>query len=725
MNIKQAPRIKWLFGTLFAFAWLFSGYAIAQPLEDITLHAETDAIVATIRLSGTVNHVRYSPAKKGTILEILLDILPVGSAYEEWLDNEILKSPPSNLIPSFTVKTNLKKIQPKLIIQFSREAEYKVSKGRDGRSILIAIKIDQALPGAGDELPYLPEVKTWSAAKIKPSATPADTSGDLESDTNKQAFELMQFGRKNLAGFYYLTAIDTFNKLLLLPRNDYTQDAQEWIGVARERAGQLDKAKLEFELYLKLYPLGAGAKRVKIRLSRLGSVAAQPAVTAERAAPRKQAKQTQAYGSLSMYYYNGASKIDTVSTFGNVLNQSTFSAVDQSALLTSVDATERFISEEYDNRIVFRDTAYTNFLPGQTGKNKLSSAYLDIKNKLSDYSARLGRQTANGGGVLGRFDGAALGFSATPSLRVNAVAGQLSDYTIGSKPVFYGASIDMGPVTLYAINQTVDGVFDRKAVGTEMRYFQPNKTAFALLDYDTSYSAINTAMFQGTLSSGSERTYNLLLDHRKSPYISTRNALYGSTTASVEDLLQIMTEAELRALANARTGSSNFAQLGVSQQLSEKWQVGGDIRVSNFEGLPASGTTALEGQLPETPSSGNEWAGSMQLIGNNLYSSKDVSVFNLSYISSPTYRGQSAYAYNRGMVTEKFSADISLQLYRQETDTGTTLTRIMPTLRTAYQMRQQLSFEIEAGVELSRTESTLESSELRRQFFSLGFRWDF
>jgi hypothetical protein len=147
--------------------------------------------------------------------------------------------------------------------------------------------------------------------------------------------------------------------------------------------------------------------------------------------------------------------------------------------------------------------------------------------------------------------------------------------------------------------------------------------------------------------------------------------------------------------------------------------------MSNFEGLPASGTTTVEGIIPETPSSGNEWATSFQLSGNNLYSSRDVSVFNLSYIISPTYKGQSFYVYSHGMLTEKWSMDASLQLYRQETDLGTTMSRIMPSLRSAYQMRQQLSFEVEAGMELSRSESALESSKIKRQFFSLGFRWDF
>lgn len=709
MMNKKVPQSGRVFWALFAFVWLFSDCVIAQPLEDINFQTETDRVVATIRLSSPVHNIRYFPAKKGITLEILLDKLPDGSVSEDWLDNDVRKSPPSNLIPSFTVKANLKTIHPKLIIDFIREAEYTVSAGRDGRSILLAIKIDKALPSTEGGLPYLPEVKPLAAA----------------TDINKQAAALMQQGRNTLAASDNFAAIDAFNKLLLLPPNDYTQDGQEWVGVARERAGQADKAKLEYELYLKLYTAGEGAGRVKARLVRLSTKPPPPSVTTERAAPKKQAKQTLAYGSLSMHYYHGASKIDTVAPFNNTLSQSTFSAVDQSALLTSVVATERFISEEYDNRIVFQDTAYANFLPGTTGKNKLNAAYFEVKNRLSDYSARFGRQSSSGNGVMGRFDGATAGFGVNPSMRVNAVAGQLSDFSAGSKPVFYGASIDMGPATLYAINQTIDGLLDRSAVGTELRYFEPSRTAFVLLDYDTSYATLNIAMFQGSISASTERTYNLLLDHRRAPYMSTRNALYGATTSSISDLLQIMTEDELRALAVARTGAANLAQFGVTQQISQRWQLGSDVRVSSYEDLPASGLTTLEGQIPATPGTGNEWAVSPQLIGSNLFSSSDVTVFSLSYIASPLYKAQSFYVYSRANLTDKWTMDLALQLFRQNHDSGMLMTRIMPMLRTAYQMKQTLSLDFEAGLEKNHIESADQSSDGQRQFFSLGFRWDF
>lgn len=722
--LKKIPHKKRVFFILIFLYWFISPFVIAAPLEDISLLAESDRVLATIKLSSPVSNVRYTPAIKGTTLSILLDKVPSGLSVEEWRDNEVLTSPPSNLIPSFTVKTNLKNIQPKLIVDFSREAAYTVQMGRDGRSIVVAIKIDRAPQRFDGNLPFLPEVEVL----------PANAN-----EVDKKAAGFMLQARNSLSVGDSFAAIDALNKLLLLPPNSYTQDGQEWVGVARERAGQLDKAKVELELYLKLYNNPEDVKRIKLRLASLGSKLPTAPALVSGASEIKKFSQTLTYGSISMHYYRGASKTDTVDTaavLGSAASQSSFSAVDQSALLTSLVATERFITEKYDNRIVFQDTAYTNYLPGQTGRNRVGAAYIEVKNKLSDYSVRLGRQSSSGGGVLGRFDGAAAGYGLTSSIRVNAVAGQLSDYGLLSAPRFYGASIDMGSVSIYAITQTVDEVVERKAVGSEMRYFDSNKSAFISLDYDTIFSALNVAMMQGSYTPNPERTYNLFIDHRRTPFLSIRNALYGSLTTNLSDLLALMTEEELRALAADRTGTSNMVQLGLTQQLSTKWQIGGDVRVSRYEDMPDSGTPVdpfadpnapppVVGFLSATPSNGNDWAISSQLIGNSLFSTRDVTVFSLSLMGSSLYRGQSLYIYSRGNISDKWSLDASIQYYRQTYESGMLSTRVMPAIRTSYQIRQSINLDFDAGYEVSHTELDSQLTDGQRQFFSLGFRWDF
>ena len=243
-------RFRLVCGLLFAFPVLTN----AQPLDDVSLEYQDQGIVATIRLTGPVQYLRHFPDSHGKTLEIYYDRVQGATSTETWVDNEVRKSPPSGLIPSFTVTTRDQQTKPKLVIEFAREAEYSVAPGKDNRSLLITIRPSK-LPVSTGPLPLLPT--------IKPEPTPAPavmlTADEATiAENNRQARALMVQGRDALAAKNNETAVDAFNKLLLLPPNDHTQDGQEWVGVARERAGQIDKAKIEYELYLRLYPEGEG-----------------------------------------------------------------------------------------------------------------------------------------------------------------------------------------------------------------------------------------------------------------------------------------------------------------------------------------------------------------------------------------------------------------------------------------------------------------------------------
>ncbi|MBI4938460.1 MAG: hypothetical protein HY846_09670 [Nitrosomonadales bacterium] len=587
---------------------------------------------------------------------------------------------------------------------------------------------------AVDTTPLPPVLVVPVPGVIQPAVdAPALPSSQVE-ETNKQAGALMAKGQEALQSNDYGVAIASFNKLLLLPPNKYTQDAQEWVGVARERAGQKFKAKLEYESYLKSYTSGEGVARVKGRLAKLSG--AQPEqVAAKPESPKERTgTQTVKYGSLSVYYYHGASRTDTTTVVGGVTTPSTLTLVDQSLLLTSVNMGVRSRSNEYDNRLVFQDTFSKNFIAGQASSNKLSAAYFDFKNKVHNYSGRIGRQAPVGGGILGRFDGAVAGYGFLPKWHANVVGGRLVDFSAGSKPVFYGASLDMGTFneswggSLYLINQKIDGISDRKAVGADMRYFDSGKNVFATLDYDTSFSVVNMALLQGTVQGGNGTSYNFLVDHRKTPSISTRNALNGAATPSVNTLLQAgWTVAGLKELAKLRTATANLAQVGASRQIKENWMLGSDIKVSNITGMPASGADPLlEGVVAATPGTGTEWALTAQLIGSSLFSSSDVSVLSVSASTSQLIKGQSLLVSNHSVLREKWMVDASLRLYRQNDNLGGKQTITTPMLKVSYQAKDRLSLEAEGGFEITgTTPANAPYAKTTRKFFSLGMRGDF
>lgn len=787
----------------FAFIFLcaVSSHAFAKIIDDISLKTDANGEVdAVIKFTVPIQKLRYFPRLKSPYLVVFFNILETVPR-DQWQDYESHRSPPSDLIVGFTVTTRDLNTGPKIEIQFNRPAEYRLTAGRDNRSLKIHIKPDKplqskegkpvpALSGSVIALPSaLPAIaapptaalpKVSATITAQPTAAPAPAklggkdglpafpqieqvaqvtgetkaAGDIQVNgetqsagevsladqikkANSEAAVLMAKGRDALLAGEMFAAIEAFNNTLKLPANKYSPDAQVWIGIAREKSGQIAKAKLEYASYLKLYPNGTAAKWVNERLARLEAIQPSPSVP-QTATAKVQNKdfQSTAYGSFSMYYYHGSSHTDTIASVGAVPPSSP-TVTDQSTLISNVSVTARTYNDEYDNRLVFQDFFAANFLPGQKSKNRLNAAFFELRNRVVDYSARIGRQSAMGGGVLGRFDGVSAGYGFLPNWRANVVAGQLTDLVVGSKPVFYGASMDFGirnPLggSLYAINQTVGGIADRKAVGGNLRYFDPGKTAIAMVDYDTQFRALNMVTIQGTLIGESGTDYNFLLDRRRTPSLSIRSAVNG-TTASIETLLQNgFTIDDLLSLAKKRTAISNSAQVGVTNHLKEKWQLGTDLSVSNTSGMPdsgtpTSGTTAgLDGFLLATPSTGNTWTIAERLMGNDILSSRDVSMLSLGYTKSPMMTGKTLLLNSHTYMRELWTLDTTLRLYGQADNKGNKQTVVAPMLKLGYRVKSNLTLESEGGVEWTNsTPVALQPSKTLRKYFSLGFRWDF
>jgi hypothetical protein len=792
-NAHHAPTL--LFRLLLLCA--LSGQAAAEIIDNVSLRTDANGeIDAIIEFTVPVQYVRHFPVRRSPRLAIYFNI--IGNVpRSEWQNYESHRSPASEHILGFTVTTRDLNTGPKIEVHFKKPADFSVTAGNTDRIILLHIRPDlgqkkpdrplerprggaispavaPAVVAAPKAAPPVAPPKIAPPAAPRPSAPPAPPSPQLGGKeglplfpkieqvaqevagsppaeplsvaeqikrANNQAAVMMAKGRDALLTGKMFAAIGAFNDVLKLPPNKYSPDAQVWIGIARERSGQAVKAMLEYELYLKLYADGKDARWVSERLAKLKRIHPSPPAArpdAARAQAQRTDFQTTTYGSLSMYYYHGASQTDTVATVGGVQTPSTLTLTDQSSLISNVSLTARSYNNRFDNRFVFQDFYAASFLPGQQSRNRLNAAYYDVKNRIDNYSARIGRQSAVGGGVLGRFDGLSAGYGFLPNWRANFAAGRISDFTPESRPTFYSVGLDFGvndPLggSVYVIDQKAGGITDRKATGGYLRYFEQGSTAMAMLDYDTQFKAVNILTLQGTLHQELSGTdYNFLLDRRKTPSLSIRNAVNG-TTATVDTLMQNgWTQDDLLMLAKSRTAVSNLALLGVTRRIREKWQVGSDITVTNTSGLEASGTlipdgtTGLEGFVAATPASGNAWTISGRVSGNDVISRRDTSMLSLSYSTSRLVDGKSLLLYNRSFLRELWTLDSTLRLYRQTDSTGGKVRTTSPELKLGYQLRNNIALEGEAGIDWTNTTpSAAPSSKTTRRYFSFGFRWDF
>lgn len=530
------------------------------------------------------------------------------------------------------------------------------------------------------------------------------------------------------------TAIETLNTLLNLPTNSSSRKAQQLIGSARLRGGDPKGARREFELFLQLYPSGRDSDQVRQQLARLP--APEPA-----ARPRRPMEPISATnGSVSLFYYGGQSQVRTldfqnspISGLPVLQSDNTLSGTDLRQLQSTVDLNWRHRDSDNDMRFVFRDTASANLLPNGSNRNRLTALYFDQRSFVNGTSLRVGRQSPTGGGVLYRFDGVQAGYTFAPKWRVNGVAGKPSDDLLDTQRRFAGLSIEAEALThelsgnLYVIQQTIDGEADRQAYGTELRYFSGGLSMFGQVDYDQVFQRVNIAGLQGTMLYEDNSVLNFLIDRRTTPLLSLGNALFFQDPAAptiartIRELLLTTPLDTLVTRVKGITPFQNQAMLGYTTPISKNWQTGANLNYTSVDEIPPVDVILPQGQ----PATGNLWGLGLQLIGSNLYSGRDTHVFNLTFLSGPTYNGQLLSYNNLTGLNEQWQLEPSLRYYTQVDSTDTRMVRWTPGMRVTYRIRKHISLETELQYEISESRGPLREESSKRIFYYFGGRYDF
>lgn len=571
-------------------------------------------------------------------------------------------------------------------------------------------------------------------------------------EVEARASTLLANAQDALSQGNHAAAIDPLNELLNLPPNRQTQLAQELIGQARARSGDVARARIEFETYLQLYPQGDGSNRVRRELTALPA----PAPAAVAARP-KAPTETTVTGSVAMTYYGGNGQVRSqaftdsqVAGVPQVAGEANLNDDKASQLLNDVDLTWRRRDADTDMRFVVRDAYTADFERSDKSRNRLSSLYFDYKSLAGGYGARLGRQSPTGGGVMGRYDGASAYYLVQPKIKLGAVAGVPSDKYFDSKRWFLGGSVDFDGlvpnlgVGLYSIQQMIDGYRDRQAVGLELRYFKGGVSIFSQFDYDTLVKGLNIATVQGTLIMEDATVFNALYDRRALTMLSLGNAI---TFADIANPNQIFTRIQdklagpppttveaLREQIRQTTPYVTQGQIGMTKPVDKTWQVGASLQLTNVGAIPP--VPNLVGFETGRPATGNVYTLSAQLIGLNLYSSRDTHVFSTSAISSANLDGV-LLSYNLSSVlADVWQLEPSLQYYRDRTPQGATSQRWTPGVRVTYRGFQRWAIESSITYELGKasrvgpdpidptlTVTTKESSN--RVNYSLGARYEF
>jgi len=552
--------------------------------------------------------------------------------------------------------------------------------------------------------------------------SPGPELSAIDTATDGKVAELMAEGRQLMTAGELSRAVQIYTKVLQQPKNQYQPEAQEFLALARERNGQIAHAKAEYQRYLDTYPDHDGAERVRQRLAAMLSQPGerQVATTPGRTQTvRRRQPETWTFRSyISQYYRRDA----------NQLNDND-EVVSQSALYTDINMDARRRGDRFDFSARVTGGYRKDFLDRPRGQDvRMSYAFVDLADSKYGLRGRLGRQSRNSGGVLGRFDGLNLSYQATDYLRVDGVVGKPVNSTsdgIDEDRTFYGLSSNFTPgidnldVGVFVLQQNVAGLTDRQSVGAEMRYFGDNKSVWGLIDFDTSFSEISSLFLQGSWRTESGLTLTGFLDRRRSPLLSLSNAMIGQPVAGFDELLILYPEDEIHQLALDRAAMTTSLTFGASKPISPKFQLNLNATQSTVDPTPESGG------IFATPETTYTYV-STDLVGSSLIKEGDVSLLGLRYSDSGSTQVYSTYLDTRFPIGKYFRINprirVDNRLIKSDDSTQWIYT---PGIRLQYRKDRRFRIEFEAGMQFSSRETVTIDEDRESYFINLGYQFLF
>ena len=579
------------------------------------------------------------------------------------------------------------------------------------RDLNVGMAIPDPVPGIGGAS----IANTLSEEAVAPEPVPNGSDAS-------QVDELMEEARRTMISGDLSRAVQLYTKVLRLPNHARHADAQEYLALAREKNGQMAHASAEYQRYLALYPDGEGAIRVNQRLAALvaiGRPTASAGTSAESGPIRRETEPNPWRLStfFSQYYRQDVNQLDENEDI-----------VSQSALYSDINFDARRRGERFDFGARVAAGYRSDFLGEEQGAGndvRVSYAYVDLADAKTGLRGRVGRQSRHTGGVLGRYDGLHFGYQAADSVQLNVVAGSpvnSSSDSPDSTRSFYGASVDYGPVFdgldlgFFYIQQDIEGINDRQAVGAEFRYFGDNKSLWGMVDFDIAYSELGSAFLQGSWRFPSRLSLHGMIDRRHSPFLSTGNALIGQQVASFSELLVIFTEEELRQLSLDRSAISTTFSAGISYPLTQKLQINADTSQTMIDATIASGGVAA---APATTYSNY----STSIVASSLIRENDVTIIGLRYSDSGTTSVTSLSIDTRFPFGRSFRINPRLRVdHRDIHSDGSEEWIITPGLRMKFRWGRNTRLEFEVGKQYSTRDMANDQVKRESYFINLGYQ---
>src|SRR5262252_8202725 len=533
----------------------------------------------------------------------------------------------------------------------------------------------------------------------------------------------------------YPKAIALLTKLQRQPEFPDRARAQELLGLARERSGELAHAKAEYQEYLRRYPNGEAAERVAFRLKTL-QAAESKARTGREVGVEGQGWQMNG-GFSQLGRYDGLRVTNSAPPLANTPPPAAQTA-QSSALFTDVDLLARRRGETFDFIGRLSGGYDKSFIQGGVTPDptRVSLFSVEVLDRPLGLLARLGRQASNSYGILGTFDGLFVSWQFSPSWAINLAGGypvnllnvapqtQLSFETLA---IVYTPRSAHWDANVFVADQQFDGLRDRQAVGAEGRYLASHGSLVAVIDYDTFYHSLNTASLVGSLQLPARWNVSFDAERRNSPVLTTGNALIGQPFTDLYQMQQVFTDQEIYQLARDRTPVTSYYSLTATHSLGQRVQFTAIAAATQSSATPASGG------VPGEPATGLLPNYQIQIYASNLWHEGDFNVVTLQHGDTQIGRLDSVSATLRFPLggAWRLAPRMSIERLSGLSD-GSKETSYLPSALLDYQRGNAL-VQFEVGGQLGSREAFLQlptgqfvqTQNTTSYYFSLSYRINF
>lgn len=665
--------------------------------------------------------------------------------------------------------------QPVMNIRFSAAPKQAVVTQAGTRSVIVA------LYGATETCATAPAPQTAATDTALPETTATDTVA-----ADAEAGQLLKDARTAITATNYDQAVQVLTKLLAMPANSYSADAQELLGLVRERNGQMAHAKAEYELYLKTYPDGAGADRVRQRLAGLETAQAAPPTALREAGPgtvydtttmpatdngqvriTSIPRRNESFPPLrpqpgatgrgsrgragegpiklgadgkpataddppriifsSYYYWNQSSTLITELESRNTESESD---IQQNALILSFDISDDFEKNGKTYSYRFSGDYIQDFTGSDNSRLNMSRFYGELAMGLDGPSVAVGRQSWNDDASLGRYDGVRLRYSVNDDLRVTGIAGlavnRKSDAMFGSSDKVFGVTAD-----ILSFGE------DTELTAYAITQFSGNYTDRMVIGAEGSYSNDNNSVYglvEYDLSFGKIGTARANWSHRLKDRSSfTLTAEYDHTpNLSLNSALQGQLVTTLDELAADFT-VDEMRSLALDRTaeiftLAGSWQKPLNEKWQFSVDASAYYQTGMpsSGGVEAVEAPGLAFFSSAQLVGTGVLVPNDVFSVSLraaSDVSSQLFMLDGYWRYN---VSDKLRLKPRIKLAHRTFANGSgTEDFAIPSVTLDYEFNDNNSFELEVGTRLSTRDTPGITEESNGPYLVAGFTKQF